>query len=65
MGYYSSTKRKEIGSLVETWMNLESVIQNEVSQKDKNNDHVLTHICGILKNVTDETILRAGIEMQT
>ena len=46
-------------------MNLESVIQNEVSQKDKNNDHILTHICGILKNGTDELIHGAGLEMQT
>ena len=28
------------------WMNLESVIQNEVSQKEKNKNHMLTHICG-------------------
>ena len=27
-------KRNEIGSFVETWMDLESVIQNEVSQKE-------------------------------
>ena len=29
-------KRKEIGSFAVMWMNLESVIQNEVSQKEKN-----------------------------
>ena len=28
------SKRNEVGSLVETWMNLESVIQSEVSQKE-------------------------------
>ena len=28
--YYSAIKRNETGSFVETWMNLESVIQSEV-----------------------------------
>ena len=35
MEYYSAIKRDEIGSFVETWMDLESVIQSEVSQKRK------------------------------
>ena len=39
-------KRNEIGSFVETWMNLETVIQSEVSQKEKNKYHILMHICG-------------------
>ena len=47
MEYYSAIKRNEIGSFVETWMNLESVTQSEVSQKEKNKYHILTHICGI------------------
>ena len=33
MEYHSAIKRNEIGSFVETWMDLETVIQNEVSQK--------------------------------
>ena len=36
MEYYSAIKRTEIGSFVEMWMDLESVIQSEVSQKEKN-----------------------------
>ena len=36
MEYYSAIKRNEIGSFVEMWMDLESVIQSEVSQKKKN-----------------------------
>ena len=47
MEYYSAVKRNEIGSFVETWMDLETVIQNEVSQKEKNKCRILTHICGI------------------
>ena len=31
------------------WMDLESVIQSEVSQKEKNKYHMLTHTYGILK----------------
>ena len=47
MEYYSAIKRNEIGSFVETWMDLEIVIQGEVSQKEKNKYHILIHICGI------------------
>ena len=35
------------GHLVVTGMDLDSVIQSEVSQKDKNKYHILTHIYGI------------------
>ena len=45
--YYSAIERNEIGSFVETWMDLETVIQSQVSQKEKNKYHILTHICGI------------------
>ena len=44
MDYYSAIKRSEIGSFVETWIDLESVIQNKVSQKEKNKYHILTDI---------------------
>ena len=40
-------------------------LQGEVSQKKKNKDCILMHVCGILKNGTDELISRAGIETQT
>ena len=46
MEHYSAIKRNEIGSFVETWMNLETVIQSEVSQKEKNKYRILTHVCG-------------------
>ena len=45
-------------------MNLEPVRQSEVSQKEKNN-HLVKHIYGIQKTGTDESICRAGTEMQT
>ena len=47
MEYYSTIKLNEIGSFVETWMDLETVIQSEVSQKKKNKYRMLTHIYGI------------------
>ena len=46
MEYYSTIKRNEIESFVETWLDLESVIQSEVSQKEKNKYCILTHVCG-------------------
>ena len=64
MEYYSAIKRNEIGSFVEMWMDLETVIQNEVSQKEKNKYCILTHICGIQKNRTDEPVCKAAIETQ-
>ena len=44
--YYSAIKRNEIESFVETWMDLETVIQSEVSQREKNKYCILTHVCG-------------------
>ena len=46
MEYYSDIKRNEIESFIETWMDLETVIQSEVSQKEKNKYHILTHVYG-------------------
>ena len=47
MEYYSARKRNEIELFVVRWMDLESVIQSEVSQKEKNKCRMLTHIYGI------------------
>ena len=47
MEYYSAIKRNEIGSFVEMWMDLETVIQSDISQKEKNKYRRLTLICGI------------------
>ena len=41
--YYSAIKRNEIE---ETWMDLETAKQTEVSQKEKNKYNILMHICG-------------------
>ena len=62
--YYSGIKRNKIELLVVRWMDLESAVQSEVSQKKKNKYHMLTHIYGILKSGTDEPSDRAGIKTQ-
>ena len=43
MEYYSAIKGNEIELFVVRWMDLESVIQSEVSQKVKNKYRILTH----------------------
>ena len=47
MEYYSAIKRNENELFVVRWMDLESVIQSEVSQKEKNKYRMLTHTYGI------------------
>ena len=47
MEYYSAIKRNGMEVFVVRWMELESVIQIEVSQKEKNKYSMLTHIYGI------------------
>ena len=44
MEYYSAIKRNEIELFVVRWMDLESVIQSEVSQKETKKYRVPTHI---------------------
>ena len=47
MECYSVAKWNEAGSFLEMWVDLESVIQSEVSQKEKNRYHITMHICEI------------------
>ena len=60
-----SHKKKEFESILVRWMNLELVMQSEVSQKEKNKYCILAHIYGIWKNCIDEPICREGEETQT
>ena len=46
MEYYSTIKRNKIGAFVMMWMKLESVIQSEESQKEKNVYYISIHIYG-------------------
>ena len=63
MDSYSAMKRNKGGSVKPGWMGLEPIIQSEVSQKNKY--RILTHVYEIQKNDADESIYRAGIEIQT
>ena len=47
MQYYSAIKRNEMEVFVVRRIELECVIQSEVSQKEKNKYSMLTHIYGI------------------
>ena len=47
MEYYSAIKRNSFESVLMRCMKLEPIIQSEVSQKDKDQYSILTHIYGI------------------
>ena len=47
MEYYIVIKRNEIMPFAATWVDLEIVILNEVSQKEKNKYHMILLTCGI------------------
>ena len=46
-------------------MNIEPVIQSEVSQKEEDKYCILTHAYGIYKDCTNEIIFREATETQT
>ena len=54
MEYYSAIKRNTFESVLIRWINLEPIIQSEVSQKEKDKYRILTHIYRIWKNGTEE-----------
>ena len=47
MEYYSAIKKNAIMPFAATWMDLEIIIQSEVSQKEKDKYHMISLICGI------------------
>ena len=65
MEYYSVIKINAFESVLMRWMNLEPIIQSEVSQKKKDKYHILTHIYRTWKYGTEEFIYRAAVEKQT
>ena len=52
MEYYSAIKKNIFESVLLRWMKLEPTIQSEVSQKEKHQYSILTHMYGIRKMVT-------------
>ena len=47
MEYYSTIKNNAFESALMSWMKPEPIIQNELSQKEKHQYSILTHIYGI------------------
>ena len=62
MKYCSDIKRNTYESVLMRRMNLEPIIQSEVSQKEKDKYCILMHIYRIQKNGTEEFIYRATME---
>ena len=56
MEYYSATKKNTFESVLMRWMKLEPIIQSEVSQKEKHQYSILTHIYGTYKDSNDDPI---------
>ena len=49
MEYYSAINRSTFESVLMRWVNLEPTIQSEVSQKEKDKYHYLTHVKNLEK----------------
>ena len=47
MEYYSAIKKNTFDSVLMRWLKLEPIIQSEVSQKEKHQYSILTHVYGI------------------
>ena len=47
MEYYSAIRRNKTVPFAEMWMDLEIVIQSEISKKEKNKYSIISLICGI------------------
>ena len=67
MEYYSAIKRNEMEVFVVKWMELESVIQSEVSQKEKQIQYANTYIWNLRekKKGHEEPSGKMGIKTQT
>ena len=65
MEYYSAIKKNTFESVLMRWMNVEPIIQSEVSLKEKEKYCILPHIYRIQKNGTEEFIYRAAMKKQT
>ena len=64
MEYYSAIEKNTFTSVLMRSLNLESIIQSEISQKEKDKYCILMHIYRIQKNGSEEFIYRAIVEKQ-
>ena len=49
MDYYSALRNNEISPFAITWMDLECIMLNEMSQSEKDKYHMISLICGTWK----------------
>ena len=64
MEYYSAIKKNAFESVLMRWMKLDPIIWSKVSQKEKHQYSILTHIYGIKKNGSENAICKATKETQ-
>ena len=64
MEYYSAIKKNTFESVLMRWMKLKPIIQSEVSQKEKHQYSILTHIYGIKKDGNDNPVCETVKETQ-
>ena len=64
MEYYSAIKKDSFESVLMRWTKLEPIIHSEVSQKEKHQYSILTHIYGIQKDGNDNPICKTEKETQ-
>ena len=62
--YLKSHKKEWNNAIAATWMDLEIIILSDVSQTEKDKYHMISLICGILKNDTNELIYKTKTESQ-
>ena len=63
-GILFTYKNDASDSVLVRWMKLEPVIQSEVSQKEKHQYSILTHIYGIQKDGNDDPMCETAKETQ-
>ena len=64
MEYYSAIKKNAFEFVLMRWMKLEPIIQSEVSQTERHQYSILTHIYGILKDGNNDSTCEAAKETQ-
>ena len=64
MEYYSAIKKNTLESVLMRWIKLEPIIQSEVSQKEKHQYSILTHIYEIYKDGNNDPICEIAKEAQ-
>ena len=53
MEYYSAIKKNKIMSFAATWMEVETLILSEVSQKEKDKYHMISHIWDLIYSTNE------------